>query len=250
MSLENSIKDVITKKLEDGSVEKLIEEQLEKGVSNALSSLFGSYGDVTKVIEKQVKSVMVPYLEHYDYSNYIVKLDSVLVEVLKKSSLDNKKMLENFKALLLPEERKTIKVSELFDIWSKYVAEEVETSGLEVNCDDGDPTYETVEITLDVEHDSDSKRSWSCFDYATVIFECDHDEKMNFSIRISKYNNSKDEGWDIEYRSEKGISSLRYLNDFEILLMRLSQAGTKLIIDENSINDEIMPEKEPEATFD
>lgn len=30
MNLENSIKDVITKKLEDGTVEKLVSEQLEK----------------------------------------------------------------------------------------------------------------------------------------------------------------------------------------------------------------------------
>ena len=102
MNLENSIKDVISKKLEDGSIEKLVEEQLEKGVSNALSSLFSGYGDVTKVIEKQVKSVMIPYLSQYDYSNYIVKLDSILVDVLKASSLENKKMLENFKDLMLP----------------------------------------------------------------------------------------------------------------------------------------------------
>ena len=30
MNLENSIKDVITKKLEDGTVEKIVAEQLEK----------------------------------------------------------------------------------------------------------------------------------------------------------------------------------------------------------------------------
>ncbi|SUA70143.1 hypothetical protein [Paenibacillus polymyxa] len=76
MTLENSIKDVISKKLEDGTVEKLIEQQLEKGVVNALENLFRSYGDVTKIIEEKVKSVMVPYLESYDYSKYIIKLDS------------------------------------------------------------------------------------------------------------------------------------------------------------------------------
>lgn len=77
MSLENSIKDVIANKLEDGTVEKLVSEQLEKGVTNALDNLFRSYGDITKVIEEKVKSVMVPYLVSYDYSQYIVKLDSV-----------------------------------------------------------------------------------------------------------------------------------------------------------------------------
>lgn len=47
MTMEQSIKDAITNKLEDGTVEKLIGEQLEKGVTNALDNLFRSYGDIT-----------------------------------------------------------------------------------------------------------------------------------------------------------------------------------------------------------
>jgi hypothetical protein len=246
MNLENSIKDVIGKKLEDGSIEKLIEEQLEKGVKNALDSLFGRCGDVTEVIEKQVKSVMIPYLERYDYSKYIVKLDSVLVDVLKASSLENKKMLENFKELMLLEDRKTIKTSELFEIWGKYVAENVETDGLEVDFDDR-PTYEYVEITLDVNYDD--KRSWSSFQYATLALECEHDDKMNFALRISHYDGDKENTWDISYDYVKDVGSIRHLNSFEILLMRLSQAGTKLIMDTDSESDDIIPEKEPEASF-
>lgn len=91
MNLEDSIKNTIEKKLEDGTVEKLIAEQFENGIANALDSLFRSYGDVTKIIEKKVKEVMVPYLESYDYSDYILKLDSVLVDVLQNTAMENKK---------------------------------------------------------------------------------------------------------------------------------------------------------------
>src|SRR5690606_29777527 len=119
MNLENSIKDVISKKLVDGTVEKLVEEHLQKGVTKALENLFSSYGDVTKVIEEQVKSVMVPYLENYDYSEYITKLDSVLVDVLKNTALENKKLLTNFRELMVHEERKEIKITELFEEWKK-----------------------------------------------------------------------------------------------------------------------------------
>ena len=45
MSLEQKITDVINKKLEEGIVEKLIAEQLEAGITNALKSLLGGYGD-------------------------------------------------------------------------------------------------------------------------------------------------------------------------------------------------------------
>jgi hypothetical protein len=249
MNLENSIKDVISKKLEDGSIEKLVEEQLEKGVKNALDHMFGSYGDVTKIIETQIKSVMIPYLEGYDYSQYILKLDTVLVEVLKSLSFENKNMLKNFKKLMLPmERRKTIKTSELFDIWSKYVAENIDVSGLEVNFDDG-PTYEYVEISLEVEHDNDGKRSWSSYDRATLILECEHDEDMNFAIRLSKWKDRKEEEWTIEYDEVRDVNSLRYLSEFGVFLMQLNQAGTKLIIDTESEKDEILPEAEPEASF-
>lgn len=245
MNLENSIKDVISRKLEDGSIEKLIEQQLEKGVVNALDSLFRSYGDVTKVIEEKVKSVMVPYLESYDYSRYLTKLDTVLVEVLKNSSLENKKLLENFKELMIPEERKSIKVSELFEAYTKYVAENVDTDDLEINYDDY-PTYQSVDVAIDVEYDD---RNWGSFEYATLTFECAQDENMNFAIKISRWKESRKKDWDISYSTSCDIKSLRHLSGFELFLTRLTQAHVTLEIDTNSENYEVTPEKEPEASF-
>ncbi|MBU3102959.1 hypothetical protein KPL41_02335 [Clostridium gasigenes] len=246
MNLENSIKDVIDNKLADGIVEKLISEQLEKGVLNALDHLFGSYGDVTKVIEKNVKSVMIPYLENHDYSEYITKLDSVLVDVLKHTSLDNKKILENFKELMMPNEIKTIKVSELFDKWTEYVAKNIKTDELEIDYDDG-VSYEQVNVTFEVEEEED--RSWSSFKGANLVFECEKDEEMNFKIRLSRYERSSDELWDIRYESNHHMNSLRYLNDFEVFLMKLNQANTTIEIDETEGDDYITPQAEPEATF-
>jgi hypothetical protein len=246
MNLETSIKDVITKKLEEGFVEKLIAEQLENGVKNALKDLLGSYGDVTKVIEKQVKSAMIPYLESYDYSQYITKLDSVLVDVLKNSAIENKKLLENFKNLMINDDRKEIKVTDLFKEWKNYVSKNVETDELEIDYDGGHPAYEYVDVNMNVNFDDE--RSWSSFEYATLVFECDHDEKMNFAIRLSKWD--KRDNWDIQYDSKHDIRSLRYLNDFEILLMKLDQNRVKLILDSDYGSDEIQPEKEPEATWE
>ncbi|WP_375104625.1 hypothetical protein ACDZ28_10660 [Paenibacillus sp. RS8] len=247
MSLENSIKDVITKKLEDGTVEKLIEQQLEKGVANALDSLFRSYGDVTKVIEDKVKSVMIPFLETYDYSKYIVKLDSVLVDVLQSSALENKKLLENFKDLMIPEELKTIKVTELFERWMLHVAENVETDELEVCYEDGPPSYEYVDVRFEVEYNEE--RSWSSMKHAVLVFECEHDEKMNYEIRIHTWPKYDKGVWTIERNSIHDIKSLRHLDKFEMFLMKLQQNGTKLILDSDGESDEVEPEAEPEATF-
>ncbi|CUB54033.1 hypothetical protein BN2127_JRS10_02572 [Bacillus subtilis] len=244
MNLETSIKDVITKKLEDGTVEKLIGEQLEQGINKALSQLLGSYGDVTGLIEKQIKSVMVPYLEKYDYSQYITKLDDVLVEVLKQVAAPNHKLVYNFQQLMLPETEKELLATDLFTKWTEYVANNVETDGLEIDYID-EPSYQSVEVTMNIERDNE--RSWSSFEYATLLFECEHDENMNFAVRLSRWK--KEEGWSIDYDKSPDISSLRSLSDFEILLMRLDQGGTQLILDSEYESDDVRPEKEPEVTL-
>ncbi|MDR7856030.1 hypothetical protein [Tissierella sp.] len=247
MNLENSIKDVITKKIEDGIIEKVIAEELEKVIRKSLDDLFSYGGAAKKVIKEKIESVIVPYLENYDYSNYILKLDTVLVEILKNTSLDNKKMLENFKDLMMVEERKTIKVSEIFDVWKKRVAKDIDTSELGICYDDG-VSYNYANVTLEVEYEED--RSWSIYKYARLIFECEKDEEMNLEIRISKWENSKDEGWNISYENTHNISSLRRLDALEIFLMRLDQASTKIIIDMVYENDEVEVEAQPEASFD
>ncbi|MFD0587646.1 hypothetical protein ACFQZE_06500 [Paenibacillus sp. GCM10027627] len=247
MTIENSIKDVILNKLNDGLIEKLVSEQLEKGVKNALDHLFGSYGDVTKVIEQQVKSVMIPYLEKYDYSQYITKLDAVLVDVLKSSALENKNLLENFKNLMTPKQwHDTIKVSELFNHWMNYVKKNVKTDGLEIDYDDR-PTYENVEVRFEVEYNTD--RSWSDIERAVLVFECDHDKDMNFEINIHRWKKFDKDKWTIDYDSVHDLNSLRNLSEFEVLIMKLRQSYAKLIIDSDSECDEVEPEAEPEASY-
>lgn len=247
MTIENAIKDVITESLEKGMIERLVAENLEKGINKALESLMGSYGDITQVIEKKIKDVMVKQLESFDYSKYVVKLDCVLTEILKKTSLDNKKVLENFKELMVDFEfPKVVKVSDIFEEFKKYVSKNVETRDLEINYDDG-PTYEDVNVTMEVEHEE--KRSWSSssYEYSKVIFECKEDEDLNFEIRLSKF---KEYGWELETEIDTSISSLRYLDELKIYLLKLKQSSSKIEIDEEDLEDEIEVEAEPEASFD
>ncbi|QIW88801.1 hypothetical protein P59_204 [Bacillus phage P59] len=248
MTIEKKIEDVIKQQLEDGTIQKVVGEQFQKSVEKAVDHLFSSYGDVTKIIEKQVKSVLVPYLENYDYSEYITKLDHVLVEVLKSTALDNKKILENFQHLMAYEQPKKIKVTEIFDKYKEYVAKDVETNGLEIDYDDT-PTYEYVEVTMSVE-DDESNRSWSSMEYSTVVFECEHDEELNVSFKIYRWKNESSlKGWRLDDKREHHLSSLRHLNMFEIFLMQLAQSYTEIEVDEDHAHDEVRPDAEPEPDW-
>lgn len=245
MNLESSIKDVIATKLGDGTIEKLVSQQLEKGVESALKDLF-SYGDLTRVIKDKIKSVMIPYLETYDYSKYIIKLDDVLTEVLKNSALENKNLLENFKELMVIDNlSKEMNVTELFDKWMDYVSENVSTSELEI-CHEDTPSYYDVEVTFNVEYADD--RDWSSYEHAIIRFECEKDDEMNLEINISRWKKDSNKGWDLEYKKDPNIKSLRHLNEFQVFLMKMEQNYTKIIIDQDCDSCEVEVKAEPECT--
>lgn len=244
MNIENAIKDVINAKLEEGIIEKLVAENLEKGINKVLENLMGNYGDVTKVIQDKIKTVMIKQLEGYDYSEYMVKLDTVLTEILKHTSLDHKRMLDNFKGLMTDLEfPKVVKLTDIFEEFKKHVAKAVDTSNLEVNTDDG-PSYEYVSVTMEVEHED--KRSWSDFQHARAIFECEKDENLNFEFRLSKF---KGYPWHVSTDIDTSIKSLRYLDEFKIYLLKLYQANANIEIDVSYLEDEVEPEAEPEVSF-
>lgn len=176
--------------------------------------------DLSKAIEKRVKEVLIPFIESYDMNGYVTKLDCVLSEIANSTALvDNKKILENFKELMREPDKKTITISELFAEYKKYVSKEMETSGRDVDFDDG-VKYAPMEVWA--EFCKEDERPWSCFDRAVLEFsveEEDQQEKLNRSIRLDRYKNSKSEGWDIYPEVSPEIKSLRYLDDFDILLI-------------------------------
>lgn len=247
MNLEQSISGVIQKKLSDGTIEDIVAFKLEKGINEAMDDLFRSYGDVGKVIKEKVASVMVPAIEGHDFSNYLIKLDTILTEIVNKTSIpDNRKILENFKTLMIEDTTKCIAASELFKRWCDYVAENVSTSNLEV-CLDDEPTYELVDCSMHIEYEDE--RSWSNIERAKIIFECDQDEEMNFYIPISRWKKFDGDNWDIDYKEDPTINSLRFMNDFEIILLRLKRSFCKLTIDDEDSNEEVTPKAEPEVSF-
>lgn len=240
MTLENAIRDVLNQKLTDGTVEKLVAENIEQGINSALKDMFRSYGDLTKVIENKLKEVMIPYIENHDFSQYLVKMDAVLLELTKSAIPENKVMLENFQTLLTPAP-KTITASELFNKWIEYAAKNIETDGLDVDWDDN-PTYESTEVTMEFERFE--KRSYSIYDYGQLMFESDHDEKLNIVIPLSKWErNSK---WEVDKLAPIELNSLRYADEFQVFLHSLKQADTEIIIDMESDSDYVVPEEEPE----
>ena len=248
-NFDEEIKKITDEILQDGTVDKIIRENIINGFKLAIERSF-SYGKLSDAIRKKTDEVLVPFIEKYDMNNYIVKLDTVLSEIVNSTALiENKKILENFKNLMIEPEKKTITVSELFEQYKLYVAKEMDTDGRNVQIEDT-VYYEPMEVSFEIK--KEQERSWSCFDRAVLEFsvaEEEQQENLNRTIRLDHYKNGA-EGWDIIAEINPEITSLRYLDDFDILLIKLQRGMVKLIIDEESDWDSVISDNEPQATYE
>lgn len=239
---------IASESLSSDEVGEIVKEKFMNALENAIKNAF-RWGDAKNAIEKKVKEVMVPYIESYDFSEYLPKLDSVLTEIVNSDfCIGNKKLLENFKDLMMEPEQKEIKLTDLFKAWIKQCERDIDTDDLDIVYDDS-VSYQSVECEMRFE--LEDKPSWSSTQRAVITFENEHDKNLNVEIPVSKWiwNSRNEEPYTLSVYKDLTISSLRNLSEFDVLLLRLSRAGTAIIIDNEYDVDYIQPEKEPEAVF-
>src|SRR5699024_2036010 len=112
-NLEERITNAVMEKLSDGTVEELVKKNVESAINKSLEDMFLWGGEGRKMIDEKAKEVIVPVIERHDFNKYIVKLDSVLTEIINQTSLaENEKILENFKSLMVEPDMKVIKLSD------------------------------------------------------------------------------------------------------------------------------------------
>lgn len=246
--MKEELLNIAMQSLSDDDVKEIVKDKFKKMIERAVEDAF-KWGDAEKAIKRKVTEVMVPYIEKYDFSEYLPKLDSVLTEIVNSDAcMGNKTILENFRDLMIEPEQKEIKVTDLFKAWKNKCERDINTDGLDIDYDDG-VSYSCVECEMIVEELG--KPSWSSTKRALITFENEHDESLNVEIPISKwiFDSGREEPYTLSLENDLTISSLRYMDDFQILLMRLARARTTIVIDKNYDSDDIYPEAEPEASF-
>ena len=218
--MKEELLNIAMQSLSDDDVKEIVKDKFKKMMEKAVEDAF-RWGDAEKAIKNKVTEVMVPYIEKYDFSEYLPKLDSVLTEIVNSDAcMGNKTILENFRDLMIEPEQKEIKVTDLFKIWKKRCEKEIDTCGLDIDYDGG-VSYSCVECEMSVEELG--KPSWSSTKRALITFENEHDESLNVEIPISKwvFDSGREEPYTLSLENDLTISSLRYMDDFQILLMQV-----------------------------
>lgn len=250
-NFDEDIKRITNELMEDGTVDKIIREKVCKGFEDAIDSAF-RWGELKDAIEKRVKEVMVPCIERYDMGDYIVKLDTVLTDIVNHTGiLDNKKILKNFQTLMIEPEEKEVTLGQIFKMYKKHVSKYMDTTGRDIVFDCDRPYYEAMGVTAGIDEEEDEP--WRHFRYAVLELAVDEEEqqeKLNFSIRLSRWKEDKEKGYEIGYDVPQSVNGLRRLSDFEVYLLSLSRAGVRLLDDEKEDFDEVTAEKMPEPTYE
>lgn len=234
--------------LESGDLEKKLQGYMLNAFEDAFESSL-SYGKVRDAIRSRLEEILVPYIEKYDMSAYVVKLDAILTELLEEGAVaDNRRILENFRTMTLAPQDGTIALKDIFEVYKRYVAKHVDTLELEIDYDD-EPSYSYVEVAAEVVYDDRPRWFSSDNKYATLyLHPVDHEQDdLCFSLRLAKYGWTN--GWRMRLDKERDVKSLADMGSFECYLMALCQ-GLVELVDADDLEDYVEPDAKPEATYE
>lgn len=232
-SIEQNIKDCIQKQLEEGIVEKVITKQFEKCLESSIESLF-SYGAIRDVVKDQLKQTLVPFLENYDYSECVVKLDHVLKETLATSFSDNNKLVKNISELLKKDDVEVVKMSDIFTAYNEYCANTIDHDKIDIDYEGG---YVNTCLNVDEVHST-----WSSFERHIVSLTCEEDSELNIEFEINRFKDSRSDKYDVSFRGPREITAIRHMSSIEILLLKLSQSYNNVELDTTAESEEIFVE--------
>lgn len=247
-TLDEEIQRIAAEALSSEELEAKFKEHIVNAFEDAFKDAF-RWGKTKDAVKNRLEEILVPYIENYDMSAYVVKLDAILTQLAKETVVaDNKKILENFKYLVGRPLSQTITLNELFREYAKHVESHADIMYLEVDFD-GEPTYESIHIEANVVEERTKRLSFGRTSFTTAMlhFTADGQEDLNFSVELTHWN--RDDYWTIKAPRNMNISSLRSMDSFEVLLLSLDQTFAQLTFEEGYEEDWITPEKRPEPIW-
>lgn len=249
-TLDIKLAELINEQLNSDETAALVKKKISKGIDEALSNLFSWNGKAKTIIQEKLESVMVPAIEKYDFSKYLLKLDAVLTDIVNTTRLqDNVDILENFKSLMVEIKDNKMSLEDIFRRYCKMVSKEVDTSELEVITDDDNPYYDNVNCSVEFE---DGGTAWfSDRNLGKLLFECDEDESLNFTLDlISSDSVTHNDNWRLcRVPGTTDIHSLAFSNEFKLLILQLMRNFTNINISKTYLSEEVEVEDTPEVTF-
>ena len=227
--MKDLIKKVYEEKMSDGTFEKIVANKFEKMIEESCQNLFTWNGDIKKQMEEKIKGVMSGLLETTDFGDYVTKLQLVVNETIKNSSLGNyKEIAENIQKVCGHPDYKygeKIKLSDIFEKYIEWIENEFEESDFdddEIDRDDGTKTA-SLDCSLDTEE--------SRHKISVVLGNEKVEHKAETEIRFDLIKRYREDTYFVDFNTDFRISDLRRLPSFTMYLLNLKQYYVDIEVD-------------------
>lgn len=238
--MENLIKEVFEKKMQDGSIEAIINKKIEELVSQSCDSLFRWDGLIKKQMEEKLKETMSDVLEQSDFSKYTIKLTTLINSVLPETALEDYKNISNsIKTVCgtkLPSYKETVKLTEIFENYVKFIEDEIFSRSDFEDVSDIEDGCGCIECYMEY----DNYEHQVTFKIEGVENADEYEKVIKIDRICGDYHVSRGNFKSME------IKDLRHADKFEMYLMVLSNCYAHLEID----NEEAEKTAEVEVEYD
>ena len=228
IDIEKIVTDKVRQMEESGVVTKTLEDKIEKAILSAVSEALDGYDlkrELSGMVSQQVMRI-AKEIGFTAYNGFIVEKFKEIAESYVRSDVAEK-IQKTFDSLLL-QKRDSIKLSEIFEAYRKWVCEDVDAS------DKYD--YEHFHVKFK-KHDI---HGWYDIELAKTTPKDKYDRGSEF-IRFTLHIMADGSGWiGNTYLNEENIKQkfkFGRLNDIEILLINLTFNETKIMIDVEDEDD-------------
>lgn len=248
--IDRAIEKAVSDALEDNTFQDIVNKHVHKAFEQAAEDAC-RWGTVRDAFKKKVEALFVPVIESYDLDTCNVKLETLLDGLIAESAIaERKAMLERIRIVTSADSvPKQIEIGELFGRYCDFVAENYDCSGREVT----DGEYDVIHVIAEFE--PEPVRGYSgLFEHGKITFAPDDEddpndenERLTIEVRVSRYRSDKH--WKIDDLRDLTMHQIAHLNTFQLDIARLAMANTALLITETQLEDEVVPEAEPEVSY-
>lgn len=231
MDLNKMVMNSLSKMESEGQIQKIVDKYVAKTIESAVNDAFGSWSNFSKNLKKQVEEKLQVNFGELDLTSY-----NTLIMKVVKEKLDDSIATEGVKRInesidsLLSAAKPEYKLSELV----KEMSEEVDTSDMgyeeyhEMTMHIDDSFSLSKIIALDPDPD---KSEYDC-KYRFWV-ENKTGKVKNIQIREDSYITSR------EVHEFDARAIMRGLSGLEETLFKIYANGSKVIVDEESVDLEV-----------